>query len=57
VHYMPLHLQPYYRDRYGPARLANAEALYASMLSIPLFPAMSDGDVDRVVSVLEKIVG
>jgi UDP-4-amino-4,6-dideoxy-N-acetyl-beta-L-altrosamine transaminase len=57
VHYMPLHLQPYYRDRYGISALRNAEALYATMLSLPLFPAMADGDVDRVVSALGDIVG
>ena len=57
VHYMPLHLHPYYQGRYGRVAFANAEALYTTMLSLPLFPAMADADVDRVVSALSDIVG
>lgn len=57
VHYLPLHLQPYYRRRYGAQRLPGAEAYYARCLSLPLFPAMSEADVDRVVDALAGIVG
>ena len=56
VHYMPLHLQPYYRERYGKQRLPGAETYYARCLSIPLFPAMHDGDVERVVQALARLV-
>lgn len=52
VHYVPLHLQPYYRNRYGTRRLAGAERYYERCLSLPLFPTMSAGDVDRVVDAL-----
>jgi UDP-4-amino-4,6-dideoxy-N-acetyl-beta-L-altrosamine transaminase len=48
VHYMPLHLQPYYRTRYGEMTLPGAETYYANCLSIPLFPAMNNADVERV---------
>ena len=57
VHYMPVHLQPYYTDRYGSLALPGAEAYYARCLSLPLFPTMTDGDVDRVVEALADILG
>ncbi len=52
VHYLPVHLQPYYADRYGELSLAGAETFYRQTLSLPLFPAMADKDVDRVVAAL-----
>jgi dTDP-4-amino-4,6-dideoxygalactose transaminase len=52
VHYIPVHRQPYYRSRYGELELPGAEAWYARCLSLPLFPAMADADVDRVVEAL-----
>ena len=55
VHYIPLYRQPYFRARYGPMRLAGAEAFYASVLALPLFPAMADGDVERVVEALTAL--
>lgn len=57
VHYIPVHRQPYYRDRYGDLALPGAEAWYAKCLSLPLFPGMQDGDVDRVVEALSEAVG
>ncbi len=52
VHYIPLHLQPYYRQRYGHRRgdFPVAEAYYDSALTIPLFPAMTDEMVERVIA-------
>jgi perosamine synthetase len=57
VHYIPVHLHPYYRDRLGtgPGDCPNAEAAYEQILSLPLFPLMEDGDVDDVVRALEKV--
>lgn len=52
VHYIPVHTQPYYRERYGDQRLPGAEAWYERTLSLPLYPAMADSDVDRVVEAL-----
>jgi UDP-4-amino-4,6-dideoxy-N-acetyl-beta-L-altrosamine transaminase len=52
VHYIPVHLQPYYRRRYGDLSLPGAESYYARCLSLPLFPGMADGDVERVVEAL-----
>ncbi|MFN3574562.1 MAG: UDP-4-amino-4,6-dideoxy-N-acetyl-beta-L-altrosamine transaminase [Phenylobacterium sp.] len=57
VHYIPVHTQPYYRERYGELRLPGAEAWYARALSLPLYPAMTDGDVDRVVEALTEALG
>ncbi|MGF1641972.1 MAG: UDP-4-amino-4,6-dideoxy-N-acetyl-beta-L-altrosamine transaminase [Rhodospirillales bacterium] len=52
VHYVPLHLQPYYRRRYGELAMPGAQSYYARCLSLPLFPAMSEADVGRVVDAL-----
>jgi len=57
VHYFPLHLQPYFRDRYGALSLPGAEAYYGGCLSLPLHAGMQDDDVDRVVAVLGEIIG
>jgi UDP-4-amino-4,6-dideoxy-N-acetyl-beta-L-altrosamine transaminase len=57
VHYIPVHAQPYYRARYGDLGLPGAEAWYARCLSLPLYPAMEDADVDRVVDALTSALG
>ena len=57
VHYVPLHRQPYWRDRYGltPEQFPVAEAAYQRMFSIPLFTAMSDDEQARVIGALRSI--
>jgi UDP-4-amino-4,6-dideoxy-N-acetyl-beta-L-altrosamine transaminase len=57
VHYIPVHLQPYYRQRYGRLDLPGAEAYYRRTLSLPLFPGMEDVEVDRVVAALAAATG
>lgn len=57
VHYIPVHRQPYYQARYGSVALPGADAYYARCLSLPLFPGMADGDVDRVVEALADGLG
>lgn len=57
VHYIPVHAQPYYVGRYGPLDLPGAVAWYRRCLSLPLFPAMADGDVDRVADALARALG
>lgn len=52
VHYIPVHRQLYYKARYGALRLPGADSYYARALSLPLFPSMSDADVDRVIEAL-----
>lgn len=58
VHYVPLHRQPYWRERYGltPEQFPVAEHAYQRMLSIPLFTAMSDEEQGRVIAALQAIV-
>lgn len=57
VHYIPVYLHPFYRDRMGtnPGLCPNAEAAYESILSLPMFPAMSDDDVQRVADALLEL--
>lgn len=57
VHYLPLHLQPYYRRLCGPLALPGAEAYYRACLSLPLFPAMTEEDVARVATALGTAMG
>ncbi|MBF0623883.1 MAG: UDP-4-amino-4,6-dideoxy-N-acetyl-beta-L-altrosamine transaminase [Magnetococcales bacterium] len=56
VHYLPLHRQPYYRQRYGELDLPGAWAYYRQVLSLPLFPAMENADVERVVEELGRVM-
>ena len=57
VHYAPVHLHSYYRGRgYAEGIAPVAEAASARLLTLPLFPAMAPGDVERVVGALEKAV-
>jgi dTDP-4-amino-4,6-dideoxygalactose transaminase len=51
VHFVPLHRQPYYRDRYGlvPADFPAATAWGEQEVSLPIFPAMRDDQVARVI--------
>jgi UDP-4-amino-4,6-dideoxy-N-acetyl-beta-L-altrosamine transaminase len=55
VHYLPVNRQPYYTRRYGMQQLAGADSYYDRALSIPLFPDMSDADIDRVVDALRRL--
>ncbi|MGE5506651.1 MAG: UDP-4-amino-4,6-dideoxy-N-acetyl-beta-L-altrosamine transaminase [Actinomycetota bacterium] len=57
VHYLPVHRQPYYAGRYGVETLPGADAYYQDCLTLPLFPAMTDGDVARVVEALAEVLG
>jgi len=56
VHYIPLHLHPYWRDRYGltPARFPHSQHAYERMASLPLYTRMTDGDVGRVVEAVRS---
>jgi UDP-4-amino-4,6-dideoxy-N-acetyl-beta-L-altrosamine transaminase len=57
VHYIPVHRQPYYAERYGALELPGAEAWYDRCLSLPLYPGMADEDVGRVVEALRAVLG
>lgn len=50
VHYIPVYLHPYYRSLgYNPGLCPNAEDYYRRCFTIPLYPAMSDDDIERVI--------
>ncbi len=57
VHYIPVHRQPYYRERYGDLELPGAEGWYDQCLSLPLYPGMADEDVERVAEALKAVLG
>ena len=57
VHYIPVHTQPYYQGLYGAKELPGATAYYARCLSLPLFAAMDEEDVERVVKALVVELG
>jgi perosamine synthetase len=58
VHYRPVYLHPFYRDRFGiQAGLCPvAEAAYEELLTLPLFPRMSDEDVADVILAVRKVI-
>lgn len=58
VHYVPLHRHPYWRDRYHLRRedYPRAEAIYRSIFSVPLYTAMSDDQIDRVIAAVGRVV-
>lgn len=56
VHYVPVNRQPYYRKRYGETDLPGADAYYSKCLSLPLFPDMTDSDVDRTAETLSSVI-
>ena len=59
VHYIPLHLHPYWRDRYAlsPAQFPHSQHAYERMVSLPLYTRMSDADVQRVVQAVRRALG
>jgi len=58
VHYIPIHLQPYYRDRgFSRGDFPNAEEYYNHALSLPIFPQMTDDQQDYIVDILRQSLG
>ena len=56
LHYIPIYRHTLYRDLGYDLALPNAEAYYETALSLPMFPAMTEADVDRVVAALHEVV-
>ena len=58
VHYIPVHLHPYYKERFGyrGGEFPVAEKAYEGLVSLPMFPGMSDGDVGDVVRAMGKVL-
>jgi perosamine synthetase len=57
VHYIPVHQHPYYRERFpGAGRYPVAEDAYERLISLPMFHAMTDGDVADVIRAVNKVL-
>lgn len=57
VHYLPVYLHPYYKKLgYEKGLCPKAEALYENMITLPLFPSMTDKDVEDVVNAVQKVI-
>ncbi len=58
VHFIPIHVQPYYREKYGfrPEDFPVAHREYQRLISLPIFPKMTDEDVSDVVAAVSEIV-
>jgi perosamine synthetase len=57
VHYIPVPWHPYYHQLgYGRGQWPVAEREYERLLSLPIFPAMTEHDVDDVVTAVRKVV-
>ena len=57
VHYIPVYYHPYYEKLgYKKGICPKAEKLYDEMMSLPLYPAMTDQDVEDVIAAVEKLV-
>jgi perosamine synthetase len=58
VHYIPVYNQPYYQQLgYSKAQCLNAESYYEEAITLPIFPKMSNEDVEDVIKATKKIVG
>jgi dTDP-4-amino-4,6-dideoxygalactose transaminase len=57
VHYLPVYLHPYYqRLGYEKGLCPNSEDLYNNMITLPLFPSMSNDDVSDVIKAMHKVI-
>lgn len=57
VHYIPVHLLPFYQQLgYEKGSLVNAENLYKEIITLPLFPAMNERDIEDVISAVKTTI-
>jgi dTDP-4-amino-4,6-dideoxygalactose transaminase len=58
VHFIPLHLHSYYRDTYGyhAEDFPNATAAFEQIVSLPIYPRMTDADIDDVIAAITDIL-
>ena len=59
VHYIPLHLHPYWRDRYAlrPEQFPHSQTAYERLVSLPIYTRMTDADVQRVIDAVRGSLG
>ncbi len=58
VHYIPLHLHPYWRERYAlqPTMFPHSQRAYEGLVSLPIYSRMNDGDVQRVIDAVRALL-
>jgi dTDP-4-amino-4,6-dideoxygalactose transaminase len=58
VHFIPLHLHPYYRDTFGyrPEDFPNASAVFERIISLPIYPKLTEADAQRVIDTVRTLV-
>lgn len=58
VHYIPVHLHPFYRERFGtkPGLCPMAETVYEKLISLPIFPTMTHDDIEYVTAAVRKVI-
>jgi UDP-4-amino-4,6-dideoxy-N-acetyl-beta-L-altrosamine transaminase len=58
VHFIPIHMHPYYKKKFGFKKgdFPNTESFFEKEISIPLYPRMTDEDVEDVISAINKII-
>jgi dTDP-4-amino-4,6-dideoxygalactose transaminase len=59
VHFIPLHLHPYWKERYDlrPEQFPHSQKAYERMVTLPLYTRMTDADVERVITAVRKALG
>jgi perosamine synthetase len=57
IHYLPIHLHPFYQDKYNTKKgqLPIAEKVYDSIISLPIFPTMTNEDINHVIMAIRKV--
>lgn len=56
LHYIPVHIQPYYQQMgFKPGDFPEAERYYAEVVSLPVYPAMTEHQQDQVIAALRKV--
>jgi perosamine synthetase len=58
VHYMPIHLHPYYKNNSGTEEglCPVAESIYKKIITLSIFPTMIEGDIEDVIEIVRKVV-
>ena len=58
VHYIPVHLHPFYQRQFdtGPGLCPVSEEAYEQIISLPIFPAMTDADAGDVIAAVHKVM-
>jgi dTDP-4-amino-4,6-dideoxygalactose transaminase len=58
VHYIPLHLHPYWKDTYAllPEMFPNSQRAYERCISLPIYSRMTEEDVNRVIDAVKTVL-